>query len=187
MIEAEARRLGNLVADLLTLARADSDELSVRLVPVEVSTVVRAVVAALRSLAREEGRVTVVHEPTPDLVWAVGDPDRLTQVLMNLPRNAVTHTSPNGAVRMEVGASGGGLVTIEVADTGTGISPADLPLVFERFFRADQARARDSGGFGLGLSIARELVEAMGGRLTVASEEGLGTTFSVQLQPAPQG
>jgi two-component system sensor histidine kinase BaeS len=84
-------------------------------------------------------------------------------------------------VSVEAGEEGAGWVYVAVSDTGVGIAPEDLPRVFDRFYRTDESRTRDSGGFGLGLSIARELVDAMGGTIGVSSQVGLGTTFRVRL------
>jgi signal transduction histidine kinase len=182
VISAETHRLGTLVHELLDLARADAHELSVQVRVVPLAQVVRAVVAALAPMARRERSVTVAHpEPLPDL-GALADPDRLTQVLTNLVRNAVTHTPEGGAVYVQLAELTPDRVAIDVSDTGVGIAPEDQERIFERFFRADPSRSRDTGGFGLGLAIARELAEAMGGRVTVASEPGVGSTFRVTLR-----
>ncbi len=110
----------------------------------------------------------------------VGDAARLRQMVLNLMSNAVKYTPAEGRVRVTLTGQDG-WVRLEVADTGIGIAPVDLPLVFDRFFRADEARARTEGGTGLGLAIARWTVEAHGGRLTVASQPGKGSVFTVLL------
>ena len=117
----------------------------------------------------------------PDLV-ALADPDRLTQVLANLVRNAVTHTPEGGAVLVHLEAVPPDRVAVDVSDTGIGIAPEDRERIFERFYRGDPSRSRDTGGFGLGLAIARELAEAMGGGITVTSEPSVGSTFRVTLR-----
>lgn len=179
----ETRRLASLVDDLLTLARGDAEELVMQSRPVELSGVVLGVAAALTTIAREGRQVTLaLAEPMP-AAWVDADPDRLAQVLANLVRNAVYSTPEGGAVRLSCGA-GNGWAWAEVADTGVGIAPENLDRVFERFYRGDASRSRDSGGFGLGLSIARDLVEAMGGSIAVASQPGVGSTFRVYLRPA---
>jgi len=113
-------------------------------------------------------------------VAVVGDAARLRQMVLNLMSNAVKYTPAEGRVRVTLTGQDG-WVRLEVADTGIGIAPVDLPLVFDRFFRADEARARTEGGTGLGLAIARWTVEAHGGRLTVASQPGKGSVFTVLL------
>jgi signal transduction histidine kinase len=115
----------------------------------------------------------------------MGDSDRLAQVLTNLVRNAINYTPEGGVVSVRLGA-GADHVQVAVSDTGLGISAADLEHIFERFYRADASRTRDTGGFGLGLSIARELVEAMGGSLSATSQPGLGSTFWISLRRAEE-
>jgi signal transduction histidine kinase len=183
---SEATRLGRLVDELLILARADADTLRVDVVPVRVRPVLEGVVAALQPLAKRERNVTIVCRPPEQDYWVLGDAGRLTQVLTNLARNAITHTPPGGAVALGAAARGPQQIELTVADTGVGMRPEELGRVFERFYRADSARTRDSGGFGLGLAIAKDLVEAMGGTITATSEVGLGTTIRVMLhQTAP--
>ena len=115
-----------------------------------------------------------------------GDADRLGQVLRNLISNALRHTPAGGRVTVSVGRSGE-RVRLEVADTGTGISPEDLPHVFDRFYRGDKSRSRRGGGAGLGLAIARQLVIAHGGEIAAESVLGAGTTFRVTLPAAATG
>jgi len=109
-----------------------------------------------------------------------GDPDRLKQLLLILLHNAIKYTPPAGRVTVGLRRVHG-TVEITVEDTGVGISPEDLPHVFERFYRADPARSRDPGGTGLGLPIARWLAEQHGGEVTLASEPGRGTMARVRL------
>jgi signal transduction histidine kinase len=124
--------------------------------------------------------------PEAPLPPAFADRDRLLQVLMNLVRNAVAYTAEGGIVSIEA-AEDGGRVRVSVSDTGIGIPPEDLRRVFERFYRADASRARSTGGFGLGLSVARDLIEAMKGTITAESEEGVGSRFTVWLVAIPSG
>jgi two-component system sensor histidine kinase BaeS len=114
---------------------------------------------------------------------AAVDPVRFRQIVGNLLTNALRHTPPGGRVDVRAFAVGHDVV-IEVADTGEGIAAADLPHVFDRFWRADKARGRATGGSGLGLSIVRKLVEAHGGGITAASTPGAGSTFTVRLPQA---
>jgi two-component system phosphate regulon sensor histidine kinase PhoR len=149
-----------------------------------VAPILEQVVLALAPLARAERQVTVSHEQMPAGLWAIGDPDRLAQVVTNLVRNAINYTPEGGVVSIRLSSGGDDRVQIAVSDTGLGISAEDLEHIFERFYRADASRTRNSGGFGLGLSIARELLEAMGGSLSGTSQPGLGSTFWISLRRA---
>jgi len=180
---AETRRLSDLIEDLLMLARADSQELKVANRPVDVGPIVEQTVQALAPLARNERQVTVKLDDLPAGIWAIGDQDRLAQVLTNLVRNAINYTPEGGVVSIRL-TSSADHVQIAVADTGLGMSADDLEHIFERFYRADSSRTRNTGGFGLGLSIARELVDAMGGSLSASSQPGLGSTFWISLRRA---
>jgi signal transduction histidine kinase len=106
---------------------------------------------------------------------------------MNLVRNAVAYTPEGGIVSIEAVSASPGQVAVSVSDTGIGIPPEDLKRVFERFYRTDASRARSTGGFGLGLSIARDLVEAMHGTISAESEVGVGSRFTIRLQTAAAG
>ncbi len=181
---AETRRLADLIEDLLMLARADSQELKVSNRAIRLAPIVEQVVMALAPLARVERQVTVSYEDMPTDLWAAGDADRLAQVLTNLVRNAINYTPEGGVVSVRLSGGGADRVQIAVSDTGHGISAEDLEHIFERFYRADDSRTRNTGGFGLGLSIARELLEAMGGSLSATSQPGLGSTFWISLRRA---
>lgn len=171
----EARRLTRLVADLLALARADAG-VPLRQQPVELDRVLLDTIQEARHLARGQ-RLEVEHlEPTV----VEGDPDRLKQLLLILADNAVKYTPPDGRVAFAL-RHDGKMAEVTVHDTGVGIPPEDLPRVFERFYRADPARARDPGGTGLGLPIARWIAREHGGEVALASEPGQGTTASVHL------
>jgi signal transduction histidine kinase len=181
IVHREAERLGTLVDELLALARAEADELQLVLAPVDAASVIDEVHASLASLARRERQVTLVHEIQPNLPPVMADRQRLVQVLLNLARNAITYTPAGGLVSMMLQRADSNHLTISVADTGSGIASADLDRIFERFYRTDASRARSSGGFGLGLAIVRDLVEAMGGTIHVQSTLGEGSCFEVML------
>ena len=190
IIHRETERLGALVDDLLALARSEAGELSLALRPTDAVDVVREIHETLAPLAWRERSVTVIVERPGRVPLAMADRDRLAQVLLNLVRNAITHTPAGGIVSMTVavGPADGqpepGSVTISVADTGAGIAADDLDQIFERFYRVDASRNRASGGFGLGLSIVKDLVTAMGGTVSVESTVGEGSAFHVSLRPA---
>jgi two-component system, OmpR family, phosphate regulon sensor histidine kinase PhoR len=185
IVQRETERLGALVEDLLALAHGDAGELRLVLGPVDGAAVIEEVYAALAPLAKRERQVTLARFTGADIppVWA--DRQRLAQVLLNLVRNAIVYTPAGGIVSLSLEPAGPSAATFVVADTGIGIAPNDLPHVFERFYRADASRARASGGFGLGLAIARDLLEAMGGTIAVESRPGEGSTFRVVLRTVP--
>jgi signal transduction histidine kinase len=188
VIARETERLSSLVDDLLAVAGANSGGLRLLTGPVAIGGVVEQVHSTLAPIARRERRVTLVKGlPAQELPLVLADRDRLIQVLMNLVRNAVAYTPEGGIVSIEAVSASPGQVAVSVSDTGIGIPPEDLKRVFERFYRTDASRARSTGGFGLGLSIARDLVEAMHGTISAESEVGVGSRFTIRLQTAAAG
>ncbi|MFB9680784.1 sensor histidine kinase [Streptosporangium vulgare] len=195
-IEAEAERMGVLVEDMLLLARLDQEpalEPSV----VDLHVLAGDVVHAARARDRERPIRLVISEGP---VFVRGDERRLHQVIANLVGNAIQHTSSGTEIGLTVApravagvpapgvvhagagpAPGRGAALVEVRDEGRGIDPDHLPYLFDRFYRADPGRSRDSGGTGLGLAIAAALVRAHDGRIEVSSVPGRGTTFRVLL------
>jgi signal transduction histidine kinase len=145
---------------------------------VELASAVEAALASLRPLASERG--VVLRSSVPGTLAVSADRERLGQILRNLLSNAVTHTPEGGEVTVTADASGDA-VSVAVRDTGPGIAPAHLERVFDRFYRADPARARATGGSGLGLAIVKQLVEAHGGEVRAESEVGRGAVFSFTL------
>ncbi|QIA26760.1 HAMP domain-containing histidine kinase [Thermaerobacter sp. PB12/4term] len=172
----EAERLSRLVADLLSLARADAG-VPLVIKPVDVDAVVLEAFQEARRLVRGQELVLDPLEP----VRVPGDRDRIKQLLLILLDNAIKYTPAGGRITLGLQAAGDGGAVLTVADTGVGIPPADLPHVFERFYRADPARSRDPGGTGLGLPIARWIVEQHQGQITIDSAPGRGTTVTVRL------
>lgn len=185
IVARESERLGALVDDLLALARADSGELKLAIRPVSVEEVITEAHESLAPLAARERQVTLVRNVAPGLPPVMADRDRLVQVLLNLMRNAITYTPEGGIVSIAATQVDPSHVVLSVSDTGSGIAPADLPHVFDRFYRTDASRSRATGGFGLGLSIVRDLVEAMGGTVSVSSTLGEGSQFWVTLRALP--
>ncbi len=171
--------LKRLITDLRDLSLAQAGQLQLHRQTIDLGAVVRETTEALAPLADERG--VVLQTQVPDGLPPVdADPDRVRQVVQNLVENALRYTGKGGEVHITLHADNDG-VKLAVADTGGGISADDLPHIFEHFFRADRSRARRSGGTGLGLAIVKSLVEAHGGRVTVASTPGLGSTFTVTL------
>ena len=185
IVARETDRLSSLVDDLLALARSDAHELRLDVKPVPVEEVVAEVFQALAPLAGRERQVTLIRTVTPNLPPALADRDRLAQVLLNLARNAITATPVGGLVFLDLEQADDGHLRLTVSDTGHGIPAEDLDRVFERFYRSDASRQRATGGFGLGLAIVWELVQAMGGTVTATSTEGAGSSFTVLLRVAP--
>lgn len=176
IIQEETDRMSRLVGDLLLLARADAGSLPLERKKLELDTLFFEV---YRQVSLLDTAVNVVITDI-DQVCVMGDPDRLKQLLLNLAGNALKYTSSGGSVFLSLAKTEGWAI-IRVKDTGVGIPPQDLPYVFERFYRVDKARTRQQGGSGLGLSIAQWIAQAHGGRIEVASEVGVGTTFTVWL------
>jgi len=174
-------RIGRLVRDLLTLARLDERALSLEREPVPVLSLLRTAATAAERLAGPG--VAIEVDGPPDLC-VDGDVDRLHQVLLILVDNACRVTPPGGRIRL-IAERDGDAVKIRVEDTGPGIPREHLARIFERFYRVDAARSRDEGGAGLGLAIARAILDAHGGAISLASRLGRGTTATVSLPMAP--
>jgi len=179
-IYREAMRLGRLVDDLQGLSRADAGQITLQKHPVEPWQLVDAAVVRLRPQFREKTVALIVDVPH-DLPMIHADPDRIGQVLSNVLGNALQYTAPRGRVEVRARRSDES-VEVTIRDSGIGIAPADLSRVFDRFYRVDRSRARANGGSGVGLTIARYLVEAHGGRIYANSLGlGRGTTFVITL------
>lgn len=178
-IADETHYLSRLVNDLLNLARASLGQLEMEVQPVDLREVARQAVAKFQPQA-ERQRVALEFTEPPELPPVQADPGRIVQVLTNLLDNALRHTPAGGRVQLNLQEQEeGAFVTVE--DTGSGIPKEELPAVFERFYRADQSRNRETGGSGLGLAIVREIVRAHGGNVWIESELGQGTKVGFQL------
>jgi signal transduction histidine kinase len=184
VIHGEVQRLTTMIEDLFTLARAEAQQLPLTIETVDAGALARRIAATLAPLARRDRQIELVVALPDDLPPVRADKNRLEQVLLNLAQNALRHTPPGGIIAFE-GAAHDSYVALTVADTGVGIEPDELPLVFERFYRGDESRARETGGAGLGLALVRELVTAMGGTISAESIPGRGSRFTVELQQAP--
>ncbi len=182
VIHEEMEHLQHLVGDLRTLSQVDAGELKLNQQPLDPRELLQQTSAAFAHQAQQKG-VRLEMLVNPDLPAVRADETRLAQVLDNLLSNALRYTPSGG--RIELGAAAqAGRVTFTVQDTGPGIAPDALPLIFDRVYRADTSRSEESGESGLGLAIAKALVEAHGGTLTVASTLGQGPTFRIELPAA---
>ncbi|MGH7233584.1 MAG: ATP-binding protein [Nitrospiraceae bacterium] len=177
----QVERLVTLTRELLTLTRFAGDSPPVRLTPLALEPLLRELISELEVLADDRQiRLSIEAQPAP---LVLGDAQWLKQLLINLLDNALRYTAPGGAVTVRLCVAGPD-VTIAVEDTGPGIEPEHLPHLFERFYRTDSARAKESGGTGLGLPIVKEIAEAHRGTITVNSQVGKGSVFTLAL-PIP--
>jgi signal transduction histidine kinase len=173
---ANARRMQQLVDDLLDLSRIESGSWRPEPVAVPLEPLARDVWSQVARGSRGVGRAVQV-ECGPGAETVHADPEALRQVLTNILDNAVRHTPPGGTVTVCATHESGG-TRLDISDTGPGIPSDHLPRIFERFYRVDPARSRELGGTGLGLSIVKHLVEAHGGRVEARSQLGAGTTIT---------
>ncbi|MFM7150505.1 MAG: sensor histidine kinase, partial [Gemmataceae bacterium] len=182
-ILGQSDRLHALILDLLSLARIESGAELMQFQSIDIGALVRQMVERHRARAEARRQELLIHEAEPGLsAWA--DEEALEQILDNLTDNALKYTPEGGRVELRWRSSGSHLI-LEVSDTGIGISEADLPRIFERFYRVDRARSRELGGTGLGLAIVKHLAQAMKGSIRATSKMGEGTTFQVRLPMAP--
>jgi signal transduction histidine kinase len=172
----EAAILSRLVNDLQELSLADAGEIKLNIQSEDISVLINDIMTGMQAKAATRG--LTLSADLPAALPAVSiDAHRIKQVLLNLLENAVAHTEKGGKITVTAGRREK-MIYVSVADTGEGIPAEDLPLIFERFYRVDRSRTRKTGGRGLGLTIAKRLVEAHGGTIEVKSEPGQGSTFT---------
>ncbi|MEV5446902.1 ATP-binding protein [Streptomyces sp. NPDC052644] len=181
-IQHESTRLGRLVQELLELTRLQGAEPQPAPEPVAVDWVIAEVLDRTRTSATAR-RVQVVTEGQRGLT-AYGSDSQLATAVSNLVENAITYSGEDTTVRVVTRADDDH-VTVSVTDQGIGIAPTDVDRIFERFYRADQARSRATGGTGLGLAIVKHIASNHGGRVEVASTLGGGSTFTLRLPASP--
>ena len=185
-IHKEADRMQRLVADLQELSRVEAEGFTILAQPISLSGFEGSLLKQVGKQFAEKG-VSLEFQISTKLPKVLADEDRLGQILLNLLGNALQYTPAGGRVLVSV-ARANGEVRIDVSDTGTGIAAEHLPLIFNRFYRVDKSRSRSGGGSGIGLTIAKRLVEAHDGRIWVASEgPGKGSKFSFTLPVANKG
>lgn len=180
VISSESERMARIVTDLLTLSKLDYGRMELRMTRFSLSDLLKKVANAMRLTIQDSGHEMAVEAPD-DLPQIVGDRERIEQVVVNILSNAVKYTPSGGHIRLAACALAGNRVRITVEDDGVGIPAADVPRLFERFYRVDKARSRAAGGTGLGLAIAKEIVEQHEGKIALASEYGKGTTVTITL------
>ena len=183
-IQEESDRMSSIVADLLFLARADAGQEVIETEPIRLDLVAAWTVEQMEAMAKSK-HVSLSLQVNP--VFIDGDVGRIRRVCLNLVENAIKYTDAGGSVNLRVLSDPPNAAVLQVADTGCGIAPESQPNIFKRFYRADQARSREAGSSGLGLAIAHWIIEAHGGTISVESELGKGSTFSVTIPMSPEG
>ncbi|BCS55927.1 ATP-binding protein [Geobacter sp. SVR] len=182
IIQHHSERLASLINDILTLSHLESNQAALELFPMDVGGTMAKACMLLEEAARSKG-VTIINEAMQRQSRVMADQGRLEQVLINLLENAVKYTPSGGTIRLFT-EDEGEFVRISVADTGIGIPFKDIPRIFERFYRVDEARSREQGGTGLGLAIVKHIVQLHGGEVSVSSEQGKGSVFSCTVRKA---
>jgi signal transduction histidine kinase len=173
----QTRHLTRLVNDLRELSLAEAGQLPLEKVPCDLNRIVTETLQALEPLSAEK-EILLENEVQP-LLLIDGDPTRIRQVLFNLLSNALRHTPPGGKITLKGGRENHS-IHLSVSDTGEGLEPDQLTSVFDRFYRGDKSRSRETGGSGLGLAIVKAIIEAQGGKVAVSSAgKGQGSTFTI--------
>jgi len=186
-LQDELIRLTRLVDDLHRVSLAEAKKLPLDIRAVDLPALLGRVAERAEREAESQGVRLAVEAAVEVLPAAAIDPNRMTQVFLNLVMNAVRHTPSGGTVTIRSSADpSSGMLYVAVEDTGTGIAPEHLPFIFDRFYRADEDRSRSGGGMGLGLAIAKAFVQAHGGTIEADSELGRGTRMIVSV-PAAEG
>lgn len=182
-MQDEVIRLSKLVDDLHQLTLAEAGKLQLDRSPTDLVPLLDRIIDMLKPEA-EERHIDIVRSYPAQQLNAFIDPNRITQVFYNLLVNAMRYTSSGGTISIRITDSshdGSRFASVSIADTGVGIAAEQLPFLFDRFYRAEESRSRHTGGMGLGLAIAKEFVEAHRGFISVQSEVGRGTQFTVYL------
>ncbi len=183
IIVNHSERLTNLINDILVLSSLETKEVLLELNPIDVSGTIGKACMLLQERA-DQKNIAIINETIGGaLPRVMADQGRLEQVVVNLLENAIKYTPDGGTVRLFT-EDVDGCVRVSIADTGIGIPYKDLPRIFERFYRVDEARTREQGGTGLGLAIVKHIVQLHGGEVSVTSESGKGSIFSFTTKKA---
>lgn len=185
IIQGSTTRLSNLINDILDISRIESGKIDIKHEPIDYRKIVADTLRLMRAAADE--KQIVMDASLPESMPPVrGDTDKVTQVLTNLVSNALKYTPPGGWIKVLLEVTGDASVTTCVADSGIGIAPDDQKKLFQKFFRADNSSTREAGGTGLGLVIAKTIVELLGGAIWIESEVGRGSRFYFTLPLSPE-
>lgn len=183
IISSHSERLTNLINDILTLSSLETKEALIELNPLDVSGTIAKACMLLQERAIQKNIAILNESAAVALPRIMADQGRLEQVVVNLLENAIKYTPEGGSIRL-FAEDDGDYVKVSVADTGIGIPFKDLPRIFERFYRVDEARTREEGGTGLGLAIVKHIVQLHGGAVSVTSEPGKGSMFTFTAKKA---
>ncbi|TDL77453.1 HAMP domain-containing histidine kinase [Rhodococcus qingshengii] len=179
IINKESNRMQSLIQDLLDFSKIEQQEFKLNIQDFDLYELIKEVIMMLNKKAKSKD-VRLEHEFNREELYIQGDHDRLKQVFINIITNAILYTPPNGYVKVSL-YDYEKTVKVNIKDTGVGIKQEEIPRIFERFYRVDRARSRDSGGTGLGLAIVKHLVEAHHGNISVKSAPGEGSEFIIEL------
>jgi two-component system, OmpR family, phosphate regulon sensor histidine kinase PhoR len=179
IINKESNRMQSLIQDLLDFSKIEQQEFKLNIQDFDLYELIKEVIMMLNKKAKSKD-VRLEHEFNREELYIQGDHDRLKQVFINIITNAILYTPPNGYVKVSL-YDYEKTVKVHIKDTGVGIKQEEIPRIFERFYRVDRARSRDSGGTGLGLAIVKHLVEAHHGNISVKSAPGEGSEFIIEL------
>ncbi|OEG00092.1 hypothetical protein BHF71_06510 [Vulcanibacillus modesticaldus] len=176
IIHKESDRLHRLISDLLDLTKIEQNKEILNFSKVDLKSLIQSTIATMRPQI-EKNKISIYEEL--DEVQVEADEDRLRQVMINLINNGIAYTPENGSITVRLYQHNKDFIKIEVEDTGIGIPEKSLPRIFERFYRVDKARSRESGGTGLGLAIVKHIIESHGGSIHVESRVGKGSKFTI--------
>ncbi|MDA8229655.1 MAG: ATP-binding protein [Desulfitobacterium hafniense] len=179
ILNEEIDRLVNLASDLKDLNVAELSSLNPEFLPINILEILDRVISNLQPLVQEKG-LDLIWEPPNTELYVDGDQYLLTRLFYNIIHNSYKYTSSDGIIRIGLDAIDN-VIVAKISDTGIGIHKDDIPYIFERFYRADKSRTRETGGNGIGLALAHEIVVLHNGTIEVASEPGKGTTFTIKL------
>ena len=180
-LKRETGRLTHLIEDLLTISRLEAGRIQFQIRPVDINPLVESLVSDRVFLAAQR-KIHLEFIPAPGLPPAAVDENMLTQALSNLLTNATNYTQPGGSIRVTTARPEAGWLTIQISDTGVGISPEEIERIFDRFYRGRASRVTGAEGTGLGLAISQEILQRMNGKITVDSIPGKGSTFTLWLR-----
>ncbi len=185
-LQRETERLTHLIEDLLTISRLEASKIQFQIRATDINQLVEDLVCDRAFLAAQKS-IELDFTPAPDLPLASADENMLTQALSNLLTNATNYTQPGGYVHVYAAQPEPEWITIQISDTGVGIPADETEHIFNRFYRGSASQYTGAEGTGLGLSISQEIIQRLGGKITIKTTPGKGSTFTIWLKPAPDG